>query len=609
MKKLNIKIIMSLMLAALMISGCSDDEDTGQFYQDNFRDLTVRQYIESGSNNTAGNAKYTTLYAALVKANLLASLEGEVTLLAPTNAAFDAAGIVIDDMSPEELTEVLSYHVISGQVTNEALAGAVTSVEGSALFATAGCINGVATIQDADISVSNGLVHEIDAVLMPPTGDIIDKVGEYASGATPEFTLLQSAVVKAGLDGALSSNSRFTVFAPTDAAFTAAGLDQTAIDAATPEELAEILEFHVLAGESFSCALETGRFATIAGSLDQVQGVDISTAEGVSVNGASVTSANVLASNGVIHVVDAVIFPEPSLIEALGPEVDITASLGPFDFVFDPMYAAVVRLGYDQTFLGDLEAEYSVYAPCCGSFSEASYPTDEALAEVVDAHIFEGIVDIEAVAAEGGARIESISGAKYFVTTSDNGVWVNGSTENAFGATAGFTFPVYNGFLYTTFPTLNPLPEENVVEQLKADASYDLFGTALELAGLGASGDVTVFALDNATFTANFGYSTTADLDTLAEGEEDDLETLAAFEEALATHVVSGVYFIVDIDDGSLPSFVASTGDELGLAYRGADIIFLVDLNDIDVSPVMTGFDVVIGANGIVHEVDRPIEP
>lgn len=591
--KISFAIAMGFVLVA-----CSDDEDTSQYYQANMRDMTVAEYLENGSNTQGSN--YNTLYEAVVKAGLMASLEGgNITLMAPTDAAFEAAGIDVRDIDAADLAEILSYHVIGSAVESDALTGNIATLEGSVFTANGTCINGNTEVGTAglDINLANGVVHSINNVLLPPTGDLVDKIAEMTSGANPELTLIQNAIVKAGLDATLASNSSFTVFAPSDAAMTAAGLDQAAIDAATAQELADIINYHVLAGYNFSCALESSRVATAAGALDMVPGVDIVVDGGdVSVNGADVESANILASNGVIHIVDAVIFPATTMLEALGPEVNI--SFGNDPITFDPMYDAVVRLGYDQTFLADLTAEYTVYGPCCGSFNEANYPTDEELKAVVDAHIFEGSVDIAAVAAEGGAMITSIGGDNYFVTTSDNGVFVNGSTFNAFGSTSGISFPVYNGLLVTTFPALNPLPAETTIELMSADVDYDLMAAALELLGL-ATSNSTVLALDNAQFTAEFGYSTVAEVEA-ADASEFDL---------LQNHVISGVYFDVDLDDGSLPELTAASSNALTFTYlNGGGIGIIIDISDMSTAVEVSGTDLFTGSNGVVHQVDGLIE-
>jgi uncharacterized surface protein with fasciclin (FAS1) repeats len=139
-------------------------------------------------------------------------------------------------------------------------------------------------------------------------GTIVD----VAVGAG-NFTTLVAAVTAADLVETLSGTGPFTVFAPTDEAF--AALPAGVLDALLlPENkgvLAQILTYHVVAGQVMAADVTDGDVATVEG-----QTVALSTANGVTVNGATVVAADVAASNGVIHAIDAVILP---------PGVDVAA--------------------------------------------------------------------------------------------------------------------------------------------------------------------------------------------------------------------------------------------------------------------------------------------
>ncbi len=132
-------------------------------------------------------------------------------------------------------------------------------------------------------------------------GDIV----AVASGAG-DFGTLVAAVQAAGLVETLQGDGPFTVFAPTDAAF--AALPEGLVDALllpeNKETLAKILTYHVVAGEVLAADVTAGDVATVEG-----QTISISTDGGVKVNDANVTATDVLASNGVIHVIDAVLVP------------------------------------------------------------------------------------------------------------------------------------------------------------------------------------------------------------------------------------------------------------------------------------------------------------
>lgn len=133
--------------------------------------------------------------------------------------------------------------------------------------------------------------------------DIVDT----AVGAG-SFGTLVAAVQAAGLVDTLKGDGPFTVFAPTDEAFAAlpAGTVEDLLKPENKDKLTAILTYHVVAGKVMSTDLSNGMMATTVQGSD----VKIMTEGGVTVNGANVVQADVEASNGVIHVIDAVILPE-----------------------------------------------------------------------------------------------------------------------------------------------------------------------------------------------------------------------------------------------------------------------------------------------------------
>ncbi len=142
-------------------------------------------------------------------------------------------------------------------------------------------------------------------------GTIVD-----VAAANPEFSTLVAAVTEAGLAETLSGEGPFTVFAPTNAAFDALpeGLVDALLLPENQEVLTQILTYHVVAGEVMSTDIQPGDVATVEG-----EDITITTEDGgVQVNGAMVSTADVEASNGVIHVIDEVLVP---------PNVDVNALL------------------------------------------------------------------------------------------------------------------------------------------------------------------------------------------------------------------------------------------------------------------------------------------
>jgi len=156
-------------------------------------------------------------------------------------------------------------------------------------------------VTQADIECSNGVIHVIDKVLMPPT------IVQIAV-STPGFSTLVAALTKANLVDTLSGAGPFTVFAPTDDAFTKllSDLGATAEQLLAREDLADILKYHVASGKVMSTDLSDGM------SIDTLQGSKATISingQTVKVGDATVTMPNVVGANGVVHVIDKVLLP------------------------------------------------------------------------------------------------------------------------------------------------------------------------------------------------------------------------------------------------------------------------------------------------------------
>jgi len=280
--------------------------------------------------DTAVNAgSFGTLVAAVEAAGLVETLKGEgpFTVFAPTEDAFAAlpAGTVEALLADPagQLTQILLYHVVPGKVMSTDLSDGMTAdtVQGSPVTFTLadGAVKiNEAMVVTADIEASNGVIHVIDTVILPPAEEAVTEeaptemaapAGNIAEVATAagSFGTLLTAVEAAGLVDELTGEGPFTVFAPTDEAFAAlpAGTLDTLL--ADPEgALRDILLYHVVAGKVMSTDLSDGMMA------DSLQGAPISVSimdGAVKVNTANVVTADVEASNGVIHVIDAVILP------------------------------------------------------------------------------------------------------------------------------------------------------------------------------------------------------------------------------------------------------------------------------------------------------------
>ena len=323
--------------------------------------------------------EHTSLVAALTHANLVGVLSGEgpYTVFAPTDAAFEEMGLNLSDFDTEEendtLEMILSYHVAMGSVMaseledgmeiNSLIQEPITvNIYGQDVV-----LNSYANITTADVETSNGIIHIIDKVLMPPSlTTVTPPVGEICydmdthtvdlskteetcdemwipsvdipttAAATTIHTSLVAALEKANLTTTLKGEGPFTVFAPTDEAFTAAGINLDDYD--TDEKisaLADILLMHVVSGKVMSSNLTDGMEAT-ALSGDKLS---FMIGDTVSVNNATVIIADVPVSNGVIHVIDKVLMPvkeeEPKEEDSM-PTCDHVIGLDSTGYAYSP---------------------------------------------------------------------------------------------------------------------------------------------------------------------------------------------------------------------------------------------------------------------------------
>ena len=284
---------------------------------------------------------HTSLVAALSASELVATLQGDgpFTVFAPTDQAFADAGIDLAAFTTDEdiatLTDILLYHVYSGSVNAadviDGLTVAMVNGDDASFTVTDGTVMvGDATVVLADVPASNGVIHVIDKVLMPPA-DLVDIAAVAMS--TGVHDSLVAALVKADLVSTVQGDGPFTVFAPTDQAFTDAGID---LDAFTTDEeiaaLTDILLYHVYtAGAVYAADVIDGLTVAMGNGDDASFTVTDGT---VMIGDATVTTADVMASNGVIHVIDKVLMPpadEPVIPEGCDFVIGLTDDGMAFD--------------------------------------------------------------------------------------------------------------------------------------------------------------------------------------------------------------------------------------------------------------------------------------
>jgi transforming growth factor-beta-induced protein len=294
--------------------------------------------------------EFTTLLAAVSAADpaILEALrdpEAELTVFAPTDAAFAALAEALGEEAfaavladPAMLSDILLYHVVDGAVYSADVVTLLGENEGVLPVVT---LNGQffnvnATLDDmgavdleqaitvgeanlvlemVDIEASNGVIHVIDAVLVPETRTIAEIVVASSEAETPEFTTLLTAVSAADpavLELLSDPEATLTVFAPTDAAFAALGEETLSAVVADTEMLTNILSYHVLPSVVYSFQIPDllDDMGTVEIEMADTSAATVSvTEEGVFINEAQVVVTDIQASNGVIHVIDAVILP------------------------------------------------------------------------------------------------------------------------------------------------------------------------------------------------------------------------------------------------------------------------------------------------------------
>jgi transforming growth factor-beta-induced protein len=297
----------------------------------------------------ADEPEFATLLAAVQAADpavleALSDPEAELTVFAPTDAAFaalqealgeEAFGEILADT--EMLTGILLFHVLEGVVMSEDVvalledndgAFSVPTLNGQYLDVTMDeemgiQIDGAPLNMDLiDIETANGVIHVIDAVIVPESRTIAEIVVESAEAEEPEFSTLLTAVTAADpavLEAISDEEAELTVFAPTDAAFAAAAeaLGEEAFNALLedPEALTNVLLYHVVDGAVYSgdvvMLLEE---ADMEGMIEvEMFNGDLATVEvtedGLTIAGATIVVTDIDAGNGVIHVIDAVMLP------------------------------------------------------------------------------------------------------------------------------------------------------------------------------------------------------------------------------------------------------------------------------------------------------------
>jgi transforming growth factor-beta-induced protein len=273
---------------------------------------------------------FTALTAAVTKAGLTSALSNNsasLTVFAPTDAAFATlatqlgfsdATAMVNALPASALASILSYHVLPTKKDAAALESGpatqstIDSYNGSNATITLGTTGGVsitdadlttAHVTTADVAASNGVIHVVDKVLVPPGVLNIVQMAQV----NPTFSTLVGAVVSANLQGTLSGTGPFTLFAPTNDAF--AAISSTVAGLSTAQ-LTSVLTYHVLPEQVLAANIPFGTpVTTVEGQTITINAGNPPTITDSTTTPAPIVATDVRASNGVIHVISKVLIP------------------------------------------------------------------------------------------------------------------------------------------------------------------------------------------------------------------------------------------------------------------------------------------------------------
>lgn len=365
------------------------------------------------------DGRFTTLVAAVQAAGLVETLQGEgpFTVFAPTDEAFAKlpAG-TLDALlkDPEQLKAILLYHVVAGKVMAESakMLTEAETVGGEKLMVKAE--GDMLNINDskvvlADIEASNGVIHVIDTVLLPPAKNIVDVATENGS-----FTTLLAAIQAAGLEETLKAEGPFTVFAPTDEAF--AKLPEGTLDTLLNDipTLTNILLYHVVPGKLMAADVVASDYLnTVNGESAKIK-TDMGKAF---IDGAEIVVTDVVAGNGVIHVIDSVILPGKTI-------ADVAVN----DGRFTTLVAALQAANLVETLKG--EGPFTVFAPTDEAFAKLAEGTLDALLNDIPTltnillyHVVSGAVKSQDVVMLTSA--DTVAGLPVTIKVEDGKVFIN----------------------------------------------------------------------------------------------------------------------------------------------------------------------------------------
>ena len=610
--------LMSIALTGMLFfSSCEKDEDKPVATKD------IIQLAQSTSN-------LSTFVTAVNAAGLTSALKGPgpFTVFAPSNAAFadvDAGTLEALLADPAALADLLKYHVVSGEkMSGDLTSGSVsTLLSGKSInvMVSGGMItlNSTAGVETADQDATNGVIHIIDEVLIYPGFEVPKKSIYDLAASSPSLSTLQAALdMFPDLVSALDSDGSYTVFAPTNDAFAAllGVIGQTSLNNVPESVIERLLKYHVIAGASLmSTDLTDGQQAATLLSADDKITVGID-GTSVTINGANVTTADVEASNGIVHILDAVLVPSLEL-----SIVNTIVEPAYFNKNFSILTEAVVKADLLGT-LTNPSANLTLFAPDNAAFAAAGITsiaglTADDLTPILTYHVLGSEVFANALPPTGSAV--TTLGGPFYLSINSNGAFINGLTKITTATLSGGALDYNNGVVHLINRTLLPATQ-NVVEiavaasQAATGAEFGQLVAALTavendpdaanlITILSGTGPFTVFAPTDAAFASLYTLAGVADFNALLAAV--GIPTLEA---VLTYHVLGARVFSTDLPN--LPSNVVTTlGGTITLnlgALTITDTDAALSLGSADASIVSTD---ILGTNGVIHVINQVLLP
>lgn len=420
--------LLLVVLALVATTACEKDEI---FPQPTISPKTVAELVNE-------NPQLSTLFDALVRVDLdsVLSTSGTYTVFAPNNDAF--SGIDLATMTDAQLQAVLLNHVRAtttadfvssmtvGYTTTLATGPDDLNLNMHTNVADVGVtLNGRGDIVTSmqDLGGTNGVVHVVDAVLLPPT--VADHIA-----ANPDYSSLAEALTKADLNGALSADGPFTIFAPNNVAFEQFMADVngafgwSGLDDIPAQTLRDVLLYHVVSGENtLSGDVDGTEPTTLQGENLAISGTTVADA---SYTDASIVLTDVQGVNGVVHGVDKVLLPEGVFQQVLSATLNMVERAADRGYTSFMAAAALVDLSVNlesdelTAFIPNNGAFEALFATInnYSSLDDFTTPEDlDALKQLLEYHLFAGKMMTSEFT--NGGEITTVNGDSF--TTDLNG--------------------------------------------------------------------------------------------------------------------------------------------------------------------------------------------